>query len=76
MFAGIAAVLIVVVVLAAAYRYAAGPGRRVVDRFDRYPPHAPMSDWPVLNRPMNGPMDRASRPHTISRPRGPSPASR
>ncbi|WP_227979333.1 hypothetical protein [Nocardia spumae] len=48
MFSGIATVLTVAIVLAAAYRYAAGPGRHVVERFDRYPPHAPMSDWPAL----------------------------
>ncbi len=51
MFTGIAAALIVAAVLAAVYRYATGPGRRIVDLFDRYPPHAPMSDWSVLDSP-------------------------
>ncbi|AHH21995.1 hypothetical protein [Nocardia nova] len=49
MLTGIAAILIAALVLLAAHRYAVGPGRRVVERFDRYPPHAPMSDWSVLD---------------------------
>ncbi|MBF5001252.1 hypothetical protein IRT45_29400 [Nocardia sp. BSTN01] len=45
MFSGLAALLVVAVVLLAAYRYATGSGRRVVALFERYRPHAPMADW-------------------------------
>ncbi len=51
MVTGLVAVLVVAAVLAGAYRYASGPGRHVVDRFDRYPPHAPMADWTMPSRP-------------------------
>ncbi|PPJ32663.1 hypothetical protein C5E45_21590 [Nocardia nova] len=60
MFSGLAALLVVAVVLVALYGYATGPGRRVVALFDRYRPHAPMADWSL------GAADRPGRTRDLA----------
>ncbi|OBB37582.1 hypothetical protein A9X06_03370 [Mycobacterium sp. 852002-51759_SCH5129042] len=64
MFSGLAALLVVVVVLVAVYRYATGSGRRVVALFERYRPHAPMADWSL------GEADRRGRVRDLAVGRG------
>lgn len=59
MFSGLAALLIAAVVLVAAHRYATGPGRHVVARFERYRPHAPMADWTAPAAKSPAPRHRA-----------------
>ncbi|NKY52542.1 hypothetical protein [Nocardia vermiculata] len=63
MVSSIAALFLAAVVLVAAYRYTAGRGRRVVQLFDRYPPHAPMADWSLRaeahDHPVPTPLRRA-----------------